>query len=105
MVGKEENLPARSDLEAAFDAAIQAVNHAIDNEMQSMSGEPAKPQLLSLIDQLQVEREKAVERGRVDPEWFQTIVRWIVEWAPESDLTLIAALGRIVRVSPEQLDK
>ncbi len=70
-----------SELESAFDAAIAEVQQ--------------------LGDELRVERAKAVERGAVDTEWFQKTVRRLVEWLPETDLTLIAALGRIVRSTPK----
>ncbi|HET9635121.1 MAG TPA: hypothetical protein VFP26_04255 [Gemmatimonadaceae bacterium] len=43
-----------------------------------------------------------MQRGSVDKDWFQKTVRWVVEWAPENDLTLIAALGGIARARPSQ---
>jgi hypothetical protein len=37
----------------------------------------------------------------VDRDWFQQTVRWVTEWVPDTEITLIAALGRIARaVSP-----
>jgi hypothetical protein len=42
----------------------------------------------------------SLERGSVDREWFQRTVRWVVEWVPDTELTLIAALGRIARAAP-----
>ncbi len=42
----------------------------------------------------------AVELGPVDREWLQKTVRGMVEWVPDADLTLVAALGRIARASP-----
>jgi hypothetical protein len=93
-------LTSSSELEAAFDAAIAQAQQAANDDMVTLSGEPARPQLDALIRNLEVERAKAVERGSIDREWFQTTLRWVVEWAPETDLTLIAALGRITRVSP-----
>jgi hypothetical protein len=98
-------LPGGSDLGAAFDAAIDQARQAIDKRMISILGEPAEPLLQSLISKLETERARAIERGRVDREWFQITVRWVVDWAPESDLLLIAALGKIARVTPKQLDK
>ena len=46
---------------------------------------------------------KALERGTIDRDWVQKTVRWVVEWMPESDLTIIAALGRIARIRPTGL--
>lgn len=57
-------------------------------------------QLGQLEFRLKAERAKALERGAVDPDWVRMTVRWVVEWVPESDLTIIAALGRIARLAP-----
>ena len=46
-------------------------------------------------------RDRAIQRGSVDREWIQKTVRWMVEWVPDSDLTLIAAIGRIARGGPK----
>jgi hypothetical protein len=51
-----------------------------------------------------VELESALERGAVDREWFQRTVRDLVEWVPETELTLIAALGRIARTAPNGVE-
>ena len=34
-----------------------------------------------------------------DREWVQKTIRWVVDWVPESDLTILAALGRIARLT------
>jgi hypothetical protein len=88
------------ELESAFDAAIAQVGKCVRSGMKAMSGGSAEPYLQQLEEKLQTERERAVQRGAVDKEWFQTTVRWLVEWVPETELTLIAALGRIARVPP-----
>lgn len=93
-------MSARSELEAAFDDAIAQVAALGSSEMKAAGGEPARPYLEKLEAELRMERGRALERGMVDRAWFQATVRWLVDWAPESDLTLIAALGRIVRASP-----
>ena len=90
-----------SELESAFDAAIAEVQKSMNVGMTAIGGEVATPYLQQLGDELRVERAKAVERGAVDTEWFQKTVRRLVEWLPETDLTLIAALGRIVRSTPK----
>jgi hypothetical protein len=68
--------------------------------MKSIGGEPAAPLLEKLEKELKLERTRAIERGAVDLEWFQRTVRDLVEWVPETELTLIAALGRIARAAP-----
>ncbi len=65
--------------------------------MNTASGEPAMSQLEKLEQDLQIQRTRAIETGLVDREWFQKTVRWVVEWLPETELTLIASLGQIVR--------
>ncbi len=65
--------------------------------MNTASGEPAMSQLEKLEQDLQIQRTKAIETGAVDREWFQKTVRRVVEWVPETDLALIAALGQIIR--------
>ena len=90
-----------SELESAFDAAIAEVQKSMNVGMPAIGGEVAAPYLQRLGDELKVERARAVERGVVDTEWFQKTVRQLVEWLPETELTLIAALGRIVRSAPK----
>jgi hypothetical protein len=85
------------ELESAFDAAIGQVGKCVRAQMRAVGGEAAEPYLAKLADDLKLERARAVERGSVDREWFQATVRWLVEWVPETELTLVAALGRIIR--------
>jgi hypothetical protein len=52
-------------------------------------------------EKLGQDRDEALKRGSVDRDWFQQTVRWVTEWVPDTEITLIAALGRIARaVSP-----
>jgi hypothetical protein len=90
------------DLGAAFDSAIGQVGKCIKAQMKAVGGEAAEPYLVKLADELKLERARALKRGTVDREWFQATVRWLVEWVPETELTLIASLGRIVRVTPDR---
>ncbi|HZF72700.1 MAG TPA: hypothetical protein VEZ51_04675 [Gemmatimonadaceae bacterium] len=92
---------SRSELEFAFDAAIAEVQKSIKVGMTTIGGESATAYLQQLDDELKAERRRAVERGLVDREWFQTTIRGLVEWVPETELSLIAALGRIVRSAPK----
>jgi hypothetical protein len=89
------------DLESAFDAAIEEVKRTRDKGMTTLTGSPAGPELDRLANELRAERARAVERGRVDRDWFQQTLRSVVTWIPEEDLKLIAALGRIARVQPQ----
>jgi len=68
--------------------------------MKAVGGEVATPYLQRLEQELKDERAKALDRRSVDRDWFQKTVRWLVEWVPETELTLIAALGRIARATP-----
>ena len=90
-----------ADLIGAFDAAIEEVKRTKDNGMTTLAGASAGPELDQLITELRAEKARSAERGRVDREWFQKTLKWVVGWLPESDLKVIAALGRIVRVQPQ----
>jgi hypothetical protein len=88
------------ELETAFDAALAQIARLLATEMKTMDGTPAISHLEKLEKELKRERVNALGRGSVDREWFQNTVRWLVEWVPEDDVTLVAALGRIVRAAP-----
>ena len=92
-------MSATAELEAAFDAAIAQTQTSIKARMKAVGGESAEPYLTKLKDELTLERARAATRGAVDREWFQRTVRELVEWAPETELTLIAAMGRIARAA------
>jgi hypothetical protein len=68
--------------------------------MKTSGGSSARPQLERLEAELSQGRAKALELGIVDREWLQKTVREVIEWVPEKDLTLVAALGRIARAKP-----
>jgi hypothetical protein len=93
-------LSATAELEFAFDAAIAQVRKSIKAGMKTVGGEPAGPYLEKLGEELKLERARALKRGAVDREWFQKTVRDLIEWVPETELTLIAALGQIARAAP-----
>lgn len=67
--------------------------------MKAVGGEPARPYLEKLTEELKLERARALDRGAVDREWFQKTIRWLIEWAPDTELALVAALGRIARAA------
>jgi hypothetical protein len=93
-------LATTAELKTAFDAAIAQTRRSLDSGMKTISGEPAAAQLEKLQQELRLERARALERGGVDREWFQKTVRDLLEWAPETELSLVAALGRIARAAP-----
>jgi hypothetical protein len=68
--------------------------------MKTIAGESATAHLETLQRELTIERARALERGGIDREWFQKTVRDLIEWAPETELSLVAALGRIARAAP-----
>ena len=87
-----------AELAGAFDAAIEQTRKCLKAGMTTASGEPARPLLEALQRALQQQREISVHKGVVDRDWLQTTVRSVVAWLPETEPTLIAALGRIARV-------
>jgi len=89
------------ELRTAFDAAIAQTRKSLKAGMKTIGGESAAPYLEKLREELTLERTRALERGSVDREWFQKIVRGLIEWAPETELSLVAALGRIARAAPD----
>jgi len=88
------------ELDEAFQSAINAARNRRVAGMTCVDGTSAVTNLEQLEKDLVDERSRAVERGSVDKDWFQKTVRWLVEWVPETELTLIAALGRIARAKP-----
>ena len=95
-------MPDKPQLDEAFGDALDAVRKCRASEMTCVDGSSAERNLDRLEQELVEERTRAIQRGSVDKDWFQKTVRWLVEWAPENDLTLIAALGGIVRARPSQ---
>ena len=93
-------MASNSDLNDAFDAALAATRRERSSGMTCADGSSATANLDRLERQLIEAKERALQNGVVDKEWFQETVRWLIEWIPESELTLIAALGGIVRANP-----
>jgi len=90
----------KPELEEAFENAIEAVRNCRAAGMTCIDGSSALANFDRLERDLFDERSRALDRGSVDKDWFQKTVRWLVEWIPETELTLIAALGRIARAKP-----
>jgi hypothetical protein len=96
-------LSTTKELEVTFNAALTHVERSLAAGLKTIDGDSARPQLEKLERELRVQRDEALKRGSVDRDWFQQTVRWVTEWVPETEITLIAALGRIVRVVPPAL--
>ena len=90
-------------LQLAFDLALARVERLLGSDMKTAKGAPARSQLEKLEKELKHERALALERQTVDREWLQRTVRWVVEWIPDNELALVAALGAIVRAGPTDL--
>ena len=90
----------KSELHDAFEVAIAATRRERSAGMSCSDGSSADANLDHLEQELVAERDRALSRGTVDKEWFQKTIRWLVNWVPESELSLIAALGGIVRAKP-----
>ena len=87
-------------LDEAFQRAIEVARNCRAAGMTCIDGSSAVANLDRLERDLVDERSRALERGSVNKDWFQKTLRWLVEWVPETDTTLIAALGRIARAKP-----
>ncbi len=91
------------ELEGAIDKALTQVRRAIGSGMETSDGSAAGPQLAKLERELTAQRAYASEHGSVDRDWLQSTIRGVIEWVPDDNLTLIAALGRIARACPPAL--
>jgi hypothetical protein len=90
----------KPQLQLAFDLALARIERLLANDMKTVKGVSARPQLEKLEKELKHERTLALERETVDRAWLQRTVRWVVEWVPDKELALLAALGGIVRAAP-----
>lgn len=97
-------MPDLADLAAAFDAALRQVDRALRDDLRTPDGRSARPELERLRAELQAERAAALERGGADAAWVRRTVRWLVEWTPETELPLVAALGAIARTTAPAAD-
>jgi len=90
----------QAELEKAFDTALAQVGRLIHSGMKTVAGTSAKPQLEALENELKRERANALELRTINRDWIQRTVRSVVEWMPDDELKLVAALGGIVRAAP-----
>jgi hypothetical protein len=89
----------QAELEKGFDAALSQVERLLGTEMKTITGASARGQLEELGKDLKRERANTLERRTVDREWFQKTVRDVIEWVPDNEVTLVAALGGIIRTA------
>ena len=82
-----------SELDSAIDAAVRAVDKALAADMRGADGEPAA----SHLERLRIRLVAMRDRGSVDPDELRHMIRSVAKWAPEDDVTLLAALGAIAR--------
>ena len=92
-------MPPTPEIVAAFDAALRAVERAVARQMRTRTGEPARAALEQLRAELAAERQAAMGAGGANREAVGRLVRAVDAWAPDGELELIAALGRIARAS------
>ena len=90
------------ELEKAFDAALAQIARLLRAGMKTVGGASARPRLEELEKELKRERANALDRRTVNREWLQRTVRSVVEWIPDDELTLVAALGGIARAAPAE---
>jgi hypothetical protein len=96
-VVEDKDLAKASDLEQAFDAALRQVRRSIDRGLMTKRGTSADALLRKLQSELEMQHAQAINTGFVDRVWFQETLRSIDEWLPETEIMLIAVLGRIAR--------
>jgi hypothetical protein len=83
------------ELTEAIDAAVRAADKALAGEMRAADGQPAAPHLERMRRDLLAMRA----RGAVDPDELRHMIRSVAGWAPEDDVSLLAALGLIARAT------
>jgi hypothetical protein len=83
----------RTDLDAAVDVALGAIERALANEMRTIDGGSAASQL----EQLRTELRAVRDRGAITAEELRTMIRTVAKWAPEDDVSLLGSLGVIAR--------
>ena len=86
-------------LSDAFDATLRSIERAIANGARTRGGESARAELERLRVEVVTARQAAMDHGTVDREWVARAVREVAAWAPDDEIDLIAALGRIARAA------
>jgi hypothetical protein len=84
-------------LEAAIENALGAIDRARASGMRTSSGESADAKLDRLRADLVLEAAALREAGSVNADRIRAMIRSVADWAPESDVSLLSALGAIAR--------
>ena len=91
-------MPTSREIDDAFERAVTKVDVAAAAGMLTLSGASAAPSLARLRADLLAQRDLARAAGHVDAEWIRRVIRSVAEWTPDTDITLIAALGALARL-------
>jgi hypothetical protein len=86
-------------LAAAIAHAISAVDRAQASGMQTSTGDSAHEELDRLRADLNLEADELREGRTINADRVRAMIRRVAKWAPESDISLLAALGAIARRS------
>jgi hypothetical protein len=78
----------------AFDDTIAAARRL------EAGGRAGPAELRRLLEELDARRALAAAGQGLDREWAGRTVRWVADWLPETELTLLARLGALVRAAP-----
>lgn len=89
------------DVVATLDAVSRQIDRARAAGMRTLRGDDAAHELDMLQAEIARQRELVEHGNGVDAAWLRETIRWVATWAPETDLTLLGALGLLARrVSP-----
>jgi len=89
------------ELVAALDVVLRQIDRARAGGMRTLRGDDAGHELDMLQAEMARQRELVEHGNDVDAAWLRETIRWVATWAPETDLTLLGALGALARrVSP-----
>jgi hypothetical protein len=83
---------------AAFGGAIAAVRRLESSGLRTSTGQSALPLLAQLGADLAARQAEVTAGKPLDREWAGSVVRWVAEWVPDSELPLIARLGNIAHL-------
>jgi hypothetical protein len=82
---------------AALDSLLDVIDRALRAGMRTLGGDDAGPRLRALRAEVATQRETLRAGGALDAEWIRTTIRGVATWAPESDVSLLGALGALAR--------
>lgn len=84
----------------AFEQLLRTIDRALRGRMRTIAGDDASARLQSLREEVTAHRERVRGGGSVDGDWIRRTIREVAGWAPESDVSLLAALGAVARCAP-----